>query len=159
MLGIRTLSSRWSRGEHESESSPGALIATVGIDVAIDGVLVGIGFAAGLSEGRLLAFALAIEGLTLGLVTTLTLLQTWRRGRSVLISASLGLLFVIGGLAGASVLANLSSHAISLALAFGLAALLFLVTEELLVEAHEVPETPLITSLFFVGFLLFMLIG
>mgnify|MGYP000439235608 CR=1 FL=1 len=36
---------------------------------------------------------------------------------------------------------------------FGTAALLYLVTEELLVEAHEKPDTPLISSMFFVGFL------
>jgi ZIP family zinc transporter len=46
-----------------------------------------------------------------------------------------------------------------LVLSFGLAALLFLVVEELLVEAHEVPETPLITSTFFAGFLLFLVLG
>jgi zinc transporter ZupT len=34
----------------------------------------------------------------------------------------------------------------------GGAALLYLVTEELLVEAHEEPETPLLTAMFFVGF-------
>jgi ZIP family zinc transporter len=44
-------------------------------------------------------------------------------------------------------------------LSFGLAALLFLVTEELLIEAHEETETPLLTLSFFVGFLLFLLLG
>ncbi|HMT14344.1 MAG TPA: hypothetical protein PKE19_06295, partial [Aestuariivirga sp.] len=38
-------------------------------------------------------------------------------------------------------------------LSFGLMALLYLVTEELLVEAHEKPDSPLISALFFVGFL------
>ncbi len=38
-------------------------------------------------------------------------------------------------------------------IAFGTAALLFLVTEELLTEAHEVKESPLMTSAFFIGFL------
>lgn len=42
-------------------------------------------------------------------------------------------------------------------IAFGAPALLFLVTEELLDEAHEVPETPLLTSMFFVGFLAILL--
>ncbi len=41
---------------------------------------------------------------------------------------------------------------------FGVAALLYLVTEELLVEAHEVPETAATTSMFFVGFLLLLVI-
>lgn len=49
--------------------------------------------------------------------------------------------------------------ALEIALSFGLAALLFLVTEELLVEAHEVQETPLSTATFFAGFLLFLMLG
>ena len=32
-------------------------------------------------------------------------------------------------------------------------ALLYLVTEKLLVEAHEQPDSPLISAMFFVGFL------
>lgn len=43
-------------------------------------------------------------------------------------------------------------------LSFGAAALLYLVTEELLVEAHETKDTPLITSSFFLGFLILMLL-
>ncbi len=38
-------------------------------------------------------------------------------------------------------------------LAFGLIALLYLVTEELLVEAHQTPDRPWVTAMFFVGFL------
>lgn len=44
-------------------------------------------------------------------------------------------------------------------LAFGLIALLYLVTEELLVEAHEGgKETPFATAMFFAGFLLLLLL-
>ena len=43
-------------------------------------------------------------------------------------------------------------------LSFGLMALLYLVTEELLVEAHEKPDSPLISAMFFVGFLALLLI-
>jgi ZIP family zinc transporter len=39
-----------------------------------------------------------------------------------------------------------------------LIALLYLVTEELLVEAHEQPDTPLVASMFFVGFLALLMI-
>ncbi|MDI9708957.1 hypothetical protein QM281_17785 [Acinetobacter baumannii] len=35
---------------------------------------------------------------------------------------------------------------------------MYLVTEELLVEAHEVPETPFATAAFFIGFIVFFLI-
>jgi ZIP family zinc transporter len=40
-------------------------------------------------------------------------------------------------------------------LAFSAAALLYLVTEELLMEAHEVPERPRSTLVLFGGFLAF----
>ena len=52
-----------------------------------------------------------------------------------------------------SPVAALSPVMIAGFLSFGLMALLYLVTEELLVEAHEKPDTPLISSMFFVGFL------
>jgi ZIP family zinc transporter len=44
-------------------------------------------------------------------------------------------------------------------IAFGSAALIYLVTEELLVEAHEhhVQENPLTAGLFFAGFLLLLI--
>lgn len=43
-------------------------------------------------------------------------------------------------------------------MSFGVTTLLYLVTEELLVKAHEVDETPLLTSMFFVGFLALLLV-
>jgi ZIP family zinc transporter len=41
----------------------------------------------------------------------------------------------------------------AVAFSFGLVALLYLVTEELLIKAHERLETPWGTAMFFVGFL------
>ncbi len=73
--------------------------------------------------------------------------------------AGLASLILIGSLAGATILQQLSKETLEAVLSFGLAALLYLVTEELLVEAHEEPETPLITSAFFAGFLLFLILG
>lgn len=52
---------------------------------------------------------------------------------------------VVGGLSGA---------VRDALVAFGAAALLYLATEELLVEAHEVREGPLMTTSFFAAFLL-----
>ena len=67
--------------------------------------------------------------------------------------------FYIAALAGVTLLRGLSGNALEIVLSFGLAALLFLVTEELLVEAYEEKETPLITASFFGGFLLFLILG
>jgi ZIP family zinc transporter len=65
----------------------------------------------------------------------------------------------VAAMGGATLLSRLSGEWLELVLSFGLAALLFLVTEELLTEAHEEEETPLLTLAFFGGFLLFLLLG
>ena len=54
-------------------------------------------------------------------------------------------LFLCGAGLGATLLHNLSGNVLEVVLSFGLAALLFLFTEELLTEAHEEEETPLLT--------------
>ena len=65
---------------------------------------------------------------------------------------AIGLLLPLGSLLGG--LAFGLPHSIITGLfAFGLIALLYLVTEELLVEAHERREGPIVTSMFFIGFL------
>jgi ZIP family zinc transporter len=69
-----------------------------------------------------------------------------------------GLLLVIGAGLAATVLQSLTGAVLGGVLAFGLAALLFLVTEELLVEAHEVRENTVTTAMFFVGFLVLLMV-
>jgi ZIP family zinc transporter len=139
---------------------PLVFLSTVGVDVLIDGFLIGIGFAAGAKEGKILALALSVELLSLGLATVLTLLEAAvPRIKAVLITSGGASLILVGAVLGATLLRNLSHTSMEVLLSFGLAALMFLVVEELLVEAHKVQETPLITSSFFAGFLLFLVIG
>lgn len=139
---------------------PTTMLAAIGIDILTDGFLIGIGFAAGAKEGKLLTLALTVELLSLGLATAVALGETGvSRAKNILTNGALASLIVVGAVAGAVLLSRLSANALEVVLAFGLAALLFLVTEELLVEAHEVPETPLTTATFFAGFLLFLILG
>ncbi len=137
-----------------------AMLVGIGVDILVDGFLLGIGFAAGAKQGKLLALALTVELLSLGLALASSMSEAGTpRLKIVLTTAGLSALILIGAVAGATVLQNVSAEIFEAVLSFGLAALLFLVTEELLVEAHEVPETPLITSTFFAGFLLFLILG
>lgn len=161
MLLIRWLArGSETMGEQGASVFPTALLAGVGVDILIDGLLLGIGFAAGRKEGTLLAFALATELLSLGLATAAALGSAGQPRRRVIgIISGLSLLIVAGAAGGATVLTLVSHSAMEAVLSFGLAALLFLVTEELLVEAHEEPETPLATATFFLGFLLFLILG
>lgn len=166
MLGVRGLTRRAEQageGGGKAASATGmplGLLVGVGVDVAIDGLLLGIAFAAGAKEGILLTLALTVEVLSLGLATSTTLgVAGLPRVRAAGAVAALALLFFVGAAAGATLLRGLSGHALEIVLSFGLAALLFLVTEELLVEAHEEEETPWLTAAFFVGFLLFLVLG
>lgn len=59
----------------------------------------------------------------------------------------------VGAITGAAGLGNASTTTQAAVLAFGAAALPYLVTEELLVEAHEGPEMPLLPGMFFLGFI------
>ncbi len=172
MLGIRSFT-RKLEGEDGGEKGDGAetksedrkrlptaLVVAVGVDVLIDGFLVGIGFAAGAKEGMMLTAALSVELLSLGLATSAALRKVnVGRGRTIATTSGLALLIVLGAGLGATLLRGLSERALEIVLSFGLAALMFLVTEELLVEAHEEPETPLSTAMFFVGFLIFLIVG
>lgn len=142
----------------ERVKGPAGLIATVGIDVLVDGLVLGIGFAAGARQGLLLAGALTIEVLFLGLSLTTELMESMReRAKVVGVVAGLSLLLPLGALIGGPV-RGLPPAYLAAFFAFGLVALLYLVTEELLVEAHGVRETPWVTAMFFAGFLGMLLV-
>ena len=130
----------------------------VGIDIFVDGLLIGIAFAAGAKEGVLLTAALSLELLSLGLAVA-SGLTSQGRARTIMIPTGLSILLVVGAAVGDTLLRDVSEHALAGVLSFGCAALLYLVTEELLVEAHESGETMLGTAMFFVGFLAFLLLG
>src|SRR5205085_85655 len=110
--------------------------------------------------GLLLTLALSLELLSLGLAITASLLtRSASRTRAVVVPVLLSLLLCVGAVVGDTMLHSASPAVLAGVLSFGCAALLFLVTEELLVEAHEVPETPATTAMFFAGFLLFLVLG
>ena len=145
MLTLKGLEARF-RG-------PVSLAATVGVDIFIDGLVLGLAFVAGAKAGLLLTVGLTLEVLFLGLTLTDQLRRDGRsRVRVVAVVGALALLLPLGALVAGPV-ATLSPVLVAGCLSFGLMALLFLVTEELLVEAHGRPDTPLISAMFFVGFL------
>ncbi|WP_264778642.1 ZIP family metal transporter [Deinococcus aetherius] len=156
MLVIRQLAQRLERPIQEggpARNGNVGLVTVVGIDVLIDGLLIGVGFAAGARVGTLLVVALTLELLFLGVSVASSLGQSGTpRGRTILTVAGLSLLVMLGALLGGTLLQGLTGLALEVVLSFGAAALLYLVTEELLTEAHEVQETPVITAAFFAGF-------
>lgn len=134
------------------------LVSLIAADILIDGVVLGLAFRAGDKAGLLLTVALTIEILFLALSVSVELGDGGKaRLRDVGTTAALALMLPIGVLLSAP-LAMASEPVVTGAFAFGLVALLYLVTEELLVEAHSVEDSPWATGLFFVGFLLLLLL-
>jgi len=150
MLGLKRL--------EERVGGATGLIALVGIDILIDGLVLGIGFAAGAKVGLLLTIALTIEIMFLSLTVAAEIGETERsRWQIILLTGALALLLPIGALIAVPI-AGLPAPILTGFFAFGLIALLYLVTEELLVEAHEIPDRPWVTAMFFVGFLALLLL-
>ena len=145
MLGIRWLDERM-------QGTTG-LLATVGLDVLVDGLVLGAAATAGERAGVLLAVALTLEVLFLGLSLAPELAEKFRsRGKVLAVVGAVVLLLPLGAATG-GLIAALPRFWQDCFLAFALVALLYLVVEELLAEAHQQPDTPLATALFFVGFL------
>lgn len=164
MLGIRWLTSRLiTENQHEATGTvrvPRWLFLTVGIDLWLAGLLVGLGFAVGAQQGTLLAIGLALEVGSLSL-STATALRKWAapRGWVVVIISALALLVAAGVRFGFIFANNLSGASLVTALSFGAAALLYLVMDKLLRKAREAPETPFLAAPFFAGFLALFVIA
>ena len=155
MLLVGVAADRLERRGQGAARATGFL-AAVGIDVFVDGVVVGIGFAIGRSSGLVLVIAFAFEMLFLGVSAALELRSTGA-GRLGVVGAPafLAVLLILGSIAG-HYLGHLSGFGFDAIVAFATAVLVYLVTEELLVEAHaerEAAETPFLAAAFFVSFL------
>ena len=159
MLGIHRLSKTIEKRDIGGQFAGAAgLLITVGIDMAIDGVLIGVTFLDNPDTGIIIAVALAIEVLFLGVAGVVALPTGMGVLRKLAVPTTFGVLLAGGVTGGILLLEGVTGAPIAIILAFGSAALLYLVTEELLVKAGKVPETPVSTTLFFVGFLAIFLL-
>jgi ZIP family zinc transporter len=159
MLAVRSLSQK-IEGRQEAGKGAWSMVVVIGIDVLIDGLLLGAAFAAGEKMGGVLVLALSAEFLSLGPAAAVQVMGNGiSRRTAIAITIGIAVLPWIGGLVGILLLSNASDMMMEAVLAFGSAAFLWLVTEELLVEAHETTDTSLATTQFFVGFLLVLILG
>lgn len=146
------------RAEQRGRGGIAGLLAATGADFLVDGVVLGAGFASGGQTGALLTIAIAVEYLFVGISLAAELGAEASRGRKVGVPFVLALLTPLGAAIGAITLAEAPAGVLATALAFGAVAFMYLVTEELLVRAHERGESAIGSALFFVGFLLYLVI-
>ena len=139
-------------------NSEWSLLAVLAVDILIDGIVLGIAFASGDRQGLLLTLALTVEVLFLALsITEAASRLVQSPARVVGLTAAIAALLPLGASTGIP-LSRLGPAILDGLFAFGLMALLYLVTEELLVEAREVEERPASTAMFFIGFVLLVVV-
>lgn len=131
-----------------------SLLITVGVNMLVDGLLIGVAFLSNPKTGLIVAVALAVETLFIGITAVSILPDSMSSYIKLAVPAAFGALLLIGVTGGTLLFVGVSASIISITLAFGAANLIYLVTEELLVKAQNVPQTPISTTLFFLGFLL-----
>jgi zinc transporter, ZIP family len=162
MLALKVFTHGLDDEEHEEEAkgvSKGMVLGII-LDLLIDGILIGLAFLAGMEMGILIATALAIETFSLGLALSVS----FKKSRSA-VWKSFFFIFAIAlaapcGAAFSLFVLDALPHSFDIImLAFGTAALLYLVTEELLLKAHETPDTPWVTASFFLGFVTILLLN
>jgi len=159
MIGLKWLVLRFEKQQARRGRLPVGLSAAAAFDTLVDGAIISAGFSAGREVGSLLAIALAIELLFL----TLSVGSEFHKGRSkrwrgLAVTSGIALMLPLGALAGGWALAGASEATIAACLAFGSAALIYLIAEELLVESIQAEESLLSTAMLFVGFLVVLAI-
>ncbi|HML28365.1 MAG TPA: transporter [Hyphomicrobium sp.] len=155
-IGIATMLTLEQVGKRVSGAA--GVVALVALDLFIDGLVLGLGFAGSAKAGILLTFALTLEVLFLGLSLSLKLRENnFKPTAIVAMVAAICILLPLGTLS-AGLATQLPTIILSGFFAFALVSLLYLVTEELLVEAHESGDAPWVAAMFFVGFLLLLIL-
>ena len=157
MFGMKLLTDKLEAGSHAAGQNAktalpiGLLVATL-IDIATDGFIIGAGFASGGETGLILALGLSVELLFLGLALMSDALRGWKM---IALTCLLGVEVFAFAVLGKWLLAGVSHDVLGAVLAASAAALLYLVTEELLMEAHEVEQKNYAVLVLFAGFLTF----
>jgi ZIP family zinc transporter len=154
MIGLKWLVLRFERREKGRGRLPVGLAGAAAVDTLFDGAIISAGFSSGQRLGTLLAMALAIELFFL----TLSVGTEFRRSKStrwqgLAVTSAIAGLVLVGALSASVSLRGASETTIAVVLAFGAAALIYLIAEELLVEAIQAEESLFSTAMLFAGFL------
>ena len=158
LLLLVKLFTRRSDGGADTSLNTSFWIASL-IDLLVDGMLLAIGFNVDLRTGLFITIALSGEIFFLGLAFS-TSLRAKRQSTVMIVAStfSFGAALLLGNLIGALAIALIADQYDVIFMSFGAAALLYLVTEELLNEAHHGEQNLWMCSMFFLGFILFLVI-
>jgi ZIP family zinc transporter len=157
MIGLKSLVVRFERQEKHKHQPPLGLAVASALDTLLDGVIISAGFSADQQLGTLLVIALAIELFCL----TLAVGGEFHKGKVKLwqqlaVTSAIACLLLVGALVGQVIFGGASPSTVAVVLAFGSAALIYLIAEELLVETIQAEESIFSTAMLFGGFLVLL---
>jgi zinc transporter, ZIP family len=157
MIGMKWIAIRSERNSKSTRALPVGLAAAAATDTLLDGAIISVGFSAGPQVGALLTATLAIELFFL----TLSVGGEFRKAKSkpwlsAAITTGIASLLLMGAFTAGLLFETASDQTLAILLAFGAAALIYLVAEELLVEAIQAEESIFSTAMLFSGFLVIM---
>jgi zinc transporter, ZIP family len=155
MIALKWVVVKFERFEKKRHQLPIGLTAAAAVDTLMDGAIISAGFSAAQKQlGPLLAAALGMElfFLTLSVGSEFQKHKS-KRWHGLVVTVFIALLLLLGAVAAFFILKDVSETTLATFLAFGAAALIYLIAEELLVEAIEAEESLFSTAMLFAGFL------
>lgn len=153
MIGLKWVVLDLERRAKAKKQLPAGLAAAAAVDTLMDGAIISAGFSMGQQLGGLLAVALAVELFFLTLSVGAEFHKTpSRRWQTLAVTTAIAALLLVGAGVASLALRGASEATVAVVLAFGAAALIYLIAEELLVESIEAEETLLVTAMLFAGF-------
>jgi ZIP family zinc transporter len=154
MIGLKWLVLRFERRESKKGRLPVGLAVAAAFDTIVDGGIISAGFTTGPRVGVFLAIALAVELVSLTLsVGSEFQVRERKPWPGLAVTTGISMMLPIGAFGAGSLLASAPEPTVAACLAFGAAALIYLIAEELLVESIEAEESIFSTAMLFVGFL------
>lgn len=157
MILLKWLVLKFERREKARRQMPVGLAAAAAVDTLIDGAIITAGFSSGQQLGGLLTIALSLELLFLTLsVGSEFHKHKIKRLAGIAVTTGIALLLIVGAVIAFILLRGVTPNTVAIMLAFGAAALIYLIAEELLVESIEAEESLFSTAMLFAGFLVLL---
>jgi len=157
MIGLKWLVVKAEREQKRAGQLPVGLAAAAAVDTFLDGVIISAGFSTDQQLGVLLAIALSLElfflTLSVGAEIRKGQLKLWQ---GLALTSGIAVLLLVGALGAGFFLVGASGTTLAIVLAFGAAALIYLIAEELLVESIQAEESLFSTAMLFSGFLVLL---
>jgi zinc transporter, ZIP family len=157
MILLKWLVLKFEKGEKGKQKLPIGLTAAAAVDTLVDGAIISAGFSTGQQLGSILAIALTVELFFLSLsVGSEFQKHKSKRWQGIAATSGIALALLVGAFSAFFVLQGASEATLAIFLSFGAAALIYLVAEELLVEAIQAEESLFSTAMLFAGFLVLL---